>query len=266
MEYCDTHRLPRIEDPTNLDPSYTLRNSIRHRITSLQLRATKIETDLGCRNALHRWAKRLEARRQKLEQVLEKLISNVERGKHVPSTVTFAPNQYRHLGPEIRKLFLSRLALSVSPSSQAISPDNLSALERTIFGPTLRHHKNGSAKKLTPGAGVLFSLAKKTTGTQRNWTISRQPLRNKEMANLEIELPIHRWTLWDGRFWIRWSRSSTHLARIFIQARGNYVLPALVRLDGSLIWTMPECHGEEPMKKITVSTDLTSIEWHRKDH
>ena len=191
-----------------------------------------------------------------LEKTLDVLLTTVESDKPAPSTLTFDSAHQRHLPSETRKLFLSRLAVSCSPSSRSMSPESLTALDDYIFGVGPRR-----SGKRTPGAGVIFAPQRK--GMKRKCIIYRQPLRKAERTSLEVELAKATWILWDGRFWLRWS-SPTGSDRLVVKACGLYVLPTLVDCPGEVIWTMSESHGSFGKQLVTHNMRTITVEWRRK--
>lgn len=232
-------------DPTNIDPDYTARNALRANLQALQNRLSPLQTEAGPLHALRQWTHRLSKRKNSLEAEIQVMISKVQFDTPVKSACTFDPTLFRRNRPETRQVFLARLARMISPetTTSTISPLNIVDLDKSIFG--FHRRREQPHTKVTPGAKVMFTRKRRKGNFY--WIVSRQPLRPTERAMLSCEVLGDKWTLWDGRFWIRSDNGGVPEAgnRISVVPHGNWVLPTTT--SSALITSRVGCYaGRKP--------------------
>jgi hypothetical protein len=243
VHFCKSNNLRSVNDPTNARPEYTARNAFRYQLTTLQDRLHEPEEGGGPVKLYRGWACRLVKRRDRLTSDIALLFRSVQWDTPVPSACTFDPRLVACKAPEIRRIFLARLAQANSPSSDhsSISPSSLAELDARIFGTSKKNDRRsvGKQEAITPGAGVMFSST--VVKSCRSWVVSRQPIRQSEVSALTYTLQEGSWHLWDNRFWIRYShdkRESSEVKQIKIRPCGRWILPELTTSDGQTIWEL----------------------------
>lgn len=252
LDLCRAEMLPFVVDPSNLDPSYTARNRIRHDILALQQRYGETQTDsAGPAAALRKWESRLSARRDATRHKIQQAAQSVSVVR--PGVLEFQPHRHAALPPSLRQALLVHLARAVSPTppTQArngISPINLERLDAAVFG------IKGQRTSITPGLGVIFAPGPSTrraaktifdkpsgqpsssklparTAADMVWRVSRQPLRPTEQLAHRKPLSAGCWHLWDERFWVKvdWhGEALPEEIRFVVTPTGQDVLPTVV--------------------------------------
>ncbi|KAJ5747429.1 uncharacterized protein N7511_009125 [Penicillium nucicola] len=233
VETCRKNRVPYVSDPTNFDPTLTPRNAIRSLVSSNSLpRALQSQSILSLiRSSQDLLEDSKELSNSLLLSQCRLLDFNPGAGSAViqfltPSLESIDP-QIASLSPfqtrQIQTLVLRRITELVSPF-----PDNHFALRSyepmvsRIFPDTevpqatatTSTPNDGEPKKqaFTLG-GVLFQPL--TNEENHNiWLLSRQPFMKGRDPVKRLYVPprgeFTPWSLWDNRYWLRFSLEPSH--------------------------------------------------------
>lgn len=245
---CKENNIPFVDDPTNYDPTLTVRNAIRSLLRSKSLpRALQPPSILSLIRSNHR-----------LLQHLNRLASEVLRAQcrvhdlnlrtgtmiiEFTSDTTWADAEQEPPSPEqlhqIQCIALRRITELLSPApANRYQLHSFAPFTSRVFrdhdgseGPDGNSQRDYLDKRssFTLGGMYFNPLAvsppsKASDGAQpgeRNiWLLSRQPFMKGRDAELQIDVPLFNqfpsrkgkrrpdftpWTLWDNRYWFRFS-------------------------------------------------------------
>ncbi|CCX29782.1 Similar to Probable tRNA(Ile)-lysidine synthase; acc. no. Q10441 [Pyronema omphalodes CBS 100304] len=254
---CREESVQWFEDPTNNDPSFTLRNSIR---TLLFSRSTRKSLPLALQKPqLISLVDRLTDTERFTTLKAEKIIAASSVSLEVRTgTLTFklpVPNDatldYFQTSTDAR-IMLKALTLL----TEKVTP-NEKINRRTMLG-VLAKIFNGSK------APAMFSAGGLTWSRDPNglFTLRRSPhfTRTRLAATLDIPVSTKSWTkwiLWDGRYWIRLRSNVESVEGVIIRPlapidmaqlrdrleqlgwEGKVVVAHLKALEGNHLWTVP---------------------------
>ncbi|KAI1737195.1 adenine nucleotide alpha hydrolases-like protein [Xylaria scruposa] len=231
---CEANNVPWWEDNTNRDPTLTMRNAIRHMCKNYTLPVALQKPSIL---ALSR---RCEQRAQALEAEADRLLSQTIIHDIEPNVGT-ASVQFPEYGlsrfprdmssplrrhariqrqREVAGLLIKKIIALVSPEEQAVPLANLQNVISRLF-PLLSAERSAPLKAFGI-AGVHFvpiepSSSSRADGAALTWYLSRTPYPSHQPVPRFRAPYWHadqwhesrawpawwRWTLWDGRFWIR---------------------------------------------------------------
>lgn len=198
---CRLSNVSWVEDPTNSDYELTVRNTIRHLFRDHEkslptaLRPKSIAS-LNSRMKLYRAQIQAEA-----TILLRKCSLEIDKRT---GAVSFHGNGFLHLGDDAVLSTLLEMIMSKSSPQNRIRS---SALRESIF----RMFRANSTQKFTVGLIMVSPIGRE------QWLLERRPFARNEQR--EMVLMPKTWTLWDGRWWIRF-----HYIR-----RSDETAPLLVR-------------------------------------
>lgn len=243
---CEANGVQWFEDRTNLDPTLTTRNAVRHltREPHALPQALRKPAILAMAQRSARRVELEEAEAQRLlihRAVIQDLDPNTgtllarlpvlgRRGVAVRSRYARAREQQRQPRRRIiAAVSVRKLIEFVTPDTQAPLLSNLEKTVQRLF-PELAGTRGEGSRKAFSIAGVLFEPV--GSGGGRGWLLSRAPKPSQQATPLlrlssPRDLPLsstearedaprhrrlrwHGWTLfklWDGRFWIRLRRN-----------------------------------------------------------
>ena len=255
---CQEVSVEWVEDPTNRDPTFTIRNAARKLLLSESLpRALQKPSLLNLMVVSQSNQQKLEGLAQRLFQACKIDMFDIRSGiltvQLQEPKIVFGPSTYSGWSLMYKRLvlatFLRRLTRFITPMEIV----NFTALQRacdTVF--SLLPPKPGSIGKDgrpmcvgTTAAGVLFELGGSTFAPDAEgyklWYIHRQPyvksqqpptLRYPPLSSVEAHPGDDRdnFQLWDGRFWVHLDNLSEYplIIEPFSMERSNAFRNALL--------------------------------------
>ncbi|KAK3622455.1 hypothetical protein LTR56_022168 [Elasticomyces elasticus] len=202
VNYCKTSNVKWFEDQTNADPTFTLRNTIRHLQTNQLLpvalqskRLLALSTDVAERETLVELAAQNEFDRLSISL-------DVRTGV---ATFDVSHERSGSTGPRVKTALLRKLLSLVTPATEIKLQDAYTTAE--LIWPETRSAENKQVSFQTASVNVVPP----TTPINRSWTLSRQVPTQKDVAlqcitlwdNAGPGLRWSTWRLWDNRYWIR---------------------------------------------------------------
>jgi hypothetical protein len=254
---CREESVQWFEDPTNNEPSFTLRNSIR---TLLFSRSTRKSLPLALQKPqLISLVDRLTDTERFTTLKAEKIIAASSVSLEVRTgTLTFklpVPNDatldYFQTSTDAR-IMLKALTLL----TEKVTP-NEKINRRTMLGVLAKIFNGSKAPAMFSAGGLTWSR-----DPNGQFTLRRSPhfTRTRLAATLDIPLSTKSWTkwiLWDGRYWIRLRSNVESVEGVIIRPlapidmaqlrdrleqlgwEGEVVVAHLKGLEGNHLWTVP---------------------------
>ncbi|KAI0556278.1 adenine nucleotide alpha hydrolases-like protein [Xylaria curta] len=298
---CEANNVPWWEDNTNQDPTLTMRNAIRHMCKNYTLPvALQKPSILALSRRCEQRAQALEAETDRLlaQTIIHDIEPNVgtssvqfpEYGlSRFPRDMSSPLRRHARIQRqrEVAGLLIKKIIALVSPEEQEAPLANLQNVISRLF-PLLSADEHSSAPpKAFAIAGVHFvpiepSSSRRADGAALTWYLSRTPYpahqpiprvracywhadqwRREHESESRTWSVWTRWTLWDGRFWIRLRHKLPYRiivqpfllehAKTFREAlladRDRDRLSALLKhyAPGKTRWTLPALYIEEDL-------------------
>lgn len=209
IDYCRSNSVPWVEDPTNLDPSLTMRNTIR------QLFRREKDLPQALRPySLTQTLSKLQQSRIQMEQEARDLVKYMETHHHA-HILEGAGVVKIHEIPEFtsltrskRALVLSLLCRRIAPGSLAYDLSKFDNLAHQLATDRPTHEK---AMKTHYASKLRFDMVPDKNYTKTNrciYTVTRQKARRSNILDYSTVSVAQdrKWTKWhlvDGRFWVR---------------------------------------------------------------
>ncbi|KAK4892988.1 hypothetical protein LTR27_008525 [Elasticomyces elasticus] len=214
VEYCKTSNVKWFEDKTNADPTFTLRNTIRH-LQKNQLLPVALQSE-----RLLALSTNVAERDSQVELAAQNEFHRLSISLDVRTGVATFNGSYegnRSTGPRVKTALLRKLLSLVTPATEVKLQDAYNTAE--LIWPKARSGENKRVSFQTASVNVVPP----TTPINRSWTLSRQVPTQKDVAlqcitfvdpseDVQSTWPGLRWStwrLWDNRYWIRICRPGT---------------------------------------------------------
>jgi len=196
---CREHSIPWFQDPTNADPTYTVRNAIRKLLYEKPCRLPKALQKPSLMEIAYRAAKWNSFIAKKANRILQDNCDvkiDYKTGTLQMKVPEIVLDELEEVEAKVLLKTLTLAAEKVTPQ-RTIKRRSMINVLANIFG---RDH-------LTPmtftAAGLLW-----TRGEDKLWHLRRMPHLDRSRAEATIRLTLEpeewsNWILWDGRWWIR---------------------------------------------------------------
>ena len=282
---CEEAKIGWFEDHTNKDPTITMRNAVRHLYTSYAMppaltKPALLELSQRCRDTI---ASRLATMKSWLSKCtisqFETRVGCVEvtflELNDVERTASLSEQQL------VASELLRKVIMLVTPDEH-VGISSLNGAVLRIF-PRLSSKIEEEQKQTSfTVAGVLFNPLPKLG--PNSWHISRQPYSSNVDTQPAMEFAPRKdmtipttWRLYDGRFWIRLSKPTTHtvVIRPFREENMKMLLSGLDPLErerlqdylkkkvpGNVRWTLPCLFlGKRPVALPTLGFRISDAKW-----
>lgn len=212
---CLANGIDYVNDPTNFDPTMTLRNTIRHLRTNHRLpRALEAASILRLRASA-------DTKHASVTQRARALMPRFRILEFTPQSGVML----LQLPPDLAQMVATEADAVISCLSnilQAVSPicdENTGTVPHELVESLLAHHRRrdgeSSSSFRTTALNINRVMMECAVATfpdgsrDQIWRLSRQPMRARELDRSSVAFQRQGqqhwspWVLWDGRFWIR---------------------------------------------------------------
>lgn len=225
-DICVKNSVPWVEDPTNYDPAFTVRNTVRDLLSHPELLPSALRPE-NLKSTLTKLQKNTLAIEQQTDQVLAKLIN-----KSLISVNSDLGLAKLHTFPGYQEYPISVRSSILFRAVQRIMPYHNPSYKFSAIDSIVRSHPLKSSVFDVANLQVQQTVYSDNT---MDYIITRQNPYKHELPKitLYVDVPSNKWTRWhlfDGRYWFRFKSSKpTHIKLTFSDPPG----PIMKELEGS---------------------------------